>query len=235
VLRFVGDSEAQVPHTLFGQSPPGRDDQARAYGNLVGRLIDQGGATWPEAQRELTRNRQHVQAAEDAFALQLFDHVVKGLEPAATSWTDVINSQVRPHILQKINSGDGRRLAAQAIAVKAANEVGRALTVTELEQFGKQVEEIFPASVAFHDTLVHRIVRDGLDMSTYPRPNSLWDYQITFSTGRGARMMGRPLWLITNDSDMLGAAQRAGGTNIKKFEAYRDVLQLPRQLFDAQL
>jgi hypothetical protein len=48
-------------------------------------------------------------------------------------------------------------------------------------------------------------------------------------------MIGRPIWLITNDRDMLGAAQSAGEPNVKKFEAYRDVLQLSREPFDAQL
>ena len=235
LLRLIGDSEAQVPRTLFGELPRGRDDQAHAYGNLVGRLIAQGGPTWPEAQRELTRNRQHVLATEDMFVQQLFNHVVKGLEPAATSWADVRKAQVRPHILQKIKNGDGQRLVAQAIIAKAANEIGRSLSVTELQRLGQQVQEIFPVSVAFYDTLVHRIVRDGLDMSKYPRPNSLWDYQITFSIGKGARLLTRPIWLITNDSDMLAAAKHTGETNVRNFEAYRDLLLLSPELFDAQL
>lgn len=233
VLRLAADSEAQVPHMLSGVAPPGRDAQAEAFGALVGGLLNAGTASWPSAQLTLRTLRQHVDDIEAAFVADLFDNVVRSLNPAATAWSQVQRSPMQGPLLARIERGEGRPLIGRMFALKAAVEVGRLLTIHELEAYGCVVRDRCPTAVAFYDTLVLRIVRDGLNTSCYPRPNSVWDLQVAFSIGKGARIGVAPVWLVTDDQAICAAALASGARpNVRTFDDYLSLLQLPTQQFN---
>jgi len=87
---------------------------------------------------------------------------------------------------------------------------------------------MFAPSVYLYDRLVQKVIVNGEDMSRYPNPNSLWDYQISFSTGRGALVWGVPLILVSNDEDMLASGLESGhGHRIMSFPAYLSLLSQP--------
>ena len=110
---------------------------------------------------------------------------------------------------------------------RMADDLGIELSEEELAEKVKVVKEAFPVPLHLFNTLVRNIVENGLDMTKKKRANYLWDFHIAFSTGTGANIDGVPIWLVTDDREILNAAATAGATqNVKSFDEYTHVLDL---------
>ena len=225
-LRLLGDSEAQVPVTLFGKAPPGRARFYDQIGSYVGRLCAAGVDGIPDGRRIAEAIQRDVSNAEARFAQDLFRAVVQTVNPGATSWFDARTSTpLRDEILAKARSGEGHRLIASAIVLKAAREVEMTLSDDQFASAVALVQRLFPVPIHLYDTLVLDVIERGLDASRPSVANSLWDYQICFSTGTGARIGGAPIWLISSDNRVLDAALRAGAAGtVKSLTEYERLL-----------
>jgi hypothetical protein len=229
VLRFVADSEEQVAASLFGAEPQERDIAAEHYGALAGELTHSDPHTWAPYLPDLRAVREYILISETQWVDALWRTAVLGINASAASWHDVTaRTPLREEVVNRIRTGLGRGFVARAIASRAATAAAHVATPEQIDAAASKVVEMFAPSVYLYDRLVQKVIVNGEDMSRYPNPNSLWDYQISFSTGRGALVWGVPLILVSNDEDMLASGLESGhGHRIMSFPAYLSLLSQP--------
>lgn len=229
VTHVMGPAEGQVSHSLFHASPNVGGDASASLGAVVGQIANTERADLPGLfQETLCECRDRVLFLEERFIQSLFDGVVRTLVPEATDWPSVTqDSSIRSGLLESIAAGDGLGQIAEGTVTRMADDLGIELSEEELAEKVKVVKEAFPVPLHLFNTLVRNIVENGLDMTKKKRANYLWDFHIAFSTGTGANIDGVPIWLVTDDGDILNAAATAGATqNVKSFDEYTLVLDL---------
>ncbi len=229
VTHVVGPAEGQVSHSLFHTSPNDGRDASANLGAFVGQIANTERTDLPgRFQETLCECRDRVLSLEERFIQSLFDSVVRTLVPEATDWTSVTQDSLnRSALLESIAAGDGLNQIAEGTVTRMADNLGIKLSKEELADQVKVVKEAFPVPLHLFNTLVRNIVENGLDMTKKKRANYLWDFHIAFSTGTGANVDGVPIWLVTDDGDILKAAATAGATqNVKSFDEYTFALDL---------
>jgi hypothetical protein len=218
----------QLAVILFGR-PVTTRDTASPFGSLVGDIVH---GTLSDCLThhgdQLKEIARFVTDAEATFLDAMWDAVL-ALVPDAANWSDVTQTtELRCAFLKQAAAGEGRKHIAAGFAQRAASQLGIELTQEELHAKADIVQEAFPLPVHFYDRIVRRIVEGGGDMSKKDRSNSLWDLQIAFSTGKGATIDGTPLWLISQDKDVITAAAAASTTaNVKSLDEYNTLIDLP--------
>jgi len=212
-LGFLADAEAQVPYLLFKERPRRLDQERNLHAQTIGEVTHQPVASWSERLRaSIHAIAGHVQEVEDQFVANMWSIVVT-LNPAAKQWSDVKSSAaLRTALLASIDRGESLTRSAEAIAQRAADEIGRSITITELRESTEKVQRHLPLPVHLYSRLVRRLVEGGPDMTKTRNVNSIWDFHICFSVGLGASLRGAGLWLITADSEVLQAAEAASAT-----------------------
>ena len=234
VTHVMRPAEGQVSQSLFHASPSHLRDASASLGGFVGQIANTDRADLPGRFNELLCEcRDLVLSKEERFIQSLFDGVVRTLVPEATDWFSVTqDSAIRSTLLESIDAGDGLSQIAEGTVTRMADDLGIELSEEELAEKVEVVKEAFPVPLHLFNTLIRNIVENGLDMTKKKRANSLWDFHIAFSTGTGANIDGVPIWLVTDDGEILNAAATAGATqNVKSFDEYTHVLDLKWDLF----
>jgi hypothetical protein len=213
VLEFLADAGAQAPYLLFKEKPSRPDQDRSLYAQTIGEVTHQPEASWSEQTRaSLTAIAGHVQKVEEQFIAGMWN-IVLVLNPAAKQWSDVKSSAgLRAALLASIDRGESLAHTAEAIAQRAADEIGRSITVTELRESTEKVQRDLPLPVHLYSRLLRRLVEGGPDMTKTHNVNSIWDFHICFSVGLGASLRGAGPWLITADTEVLQAAEAASAT-----------------------
>lgn len=234
VTNLMEPAESQVSHVLFRAGPKDPRDDSASLGGFVGQIANTERADLPGRFEEpLCECRDLVQSREEQFTQSLFDRVVRTLVPEATDWFSVTqDSPIRSTLLESISAGDGLSRIAEGTVRRIADDLGIELSQEELAEKVAVVKQAFPVPIHLFNGLVRNIVENGLDMTKQKRANSLWDFHIAFSTGTGANLDGMPIWLVTNDGEILKAAATAGATqNVKPFDEYTRILDLKWESF----
>jgi hypothetical protein len=220
--------DRQVAYLILGWTPDNAARSGHDMGSLIGELVNADPGCLPGSFSPLLQGFNGlVRDTEAAFADGLFSTVVKTLVPAATTWFDVTNdSEIRSQLLTAMEAGRGLDYVAETFVRRVAAEHGIRVSDTDMPAKVKLLRSIFPFPVHLYDRLIRRIVENGLDMTKKKRANSIWDLHIAFATGKGAELDGSPVWLVTDDGDMLEAAAAAGArTVVKSLNEYKGYLQ----------
>jgi hypothetical protein len=226
-IRILGDSEAQVPLTLFGLRPQGREQYYGYVGSWIGRFTAAGFTGWSEGQAIAQAAQRDLDAEQIRFADALFSAVVRTVNPNAVSWGDAIkDTAIRNAVLAEAKSAKSYGTIAGIIVEKAAAEVKVTLTPQLMAEKTAQVVEVFHTPLRIYNQVVIDMLQRGLDMSKPKRSNTIWDYQISFSVGSCANFEGVPAWLITSDNAILKAAALVPSIpNILSMSGYLELLR----------
>lgn len=225
LLQFLADSENQLCKAIFGEPIPKREAEAEAYAQIVSAVVhSKSPEAWSHYQPALDYLRDHVEDVEQQFVEDMWDHVVRGLDPSAGSWHPLHDEpELRKHLAQAITSDIGRRLCARMVVRKAALQIDRDLSQESVDAKVDFVTEVFPTPLALYNEIVRRIILDGCDLRRRNRANWIWDMQMAFQTSPAAALQGVPVWLITGDGDIRQAAAAVGADDVvKSVNEYRD-------------
>ena len=204
-FNLLADSEDHLCYTLFGRAIPNREEQTKIYTFLVHRVATSVSPTDLDELRPcFSELAEKLAETERQFVTDMWNHVVKGLDPEARSWQPWDDDpDRRKRLLARVNSTDGLRQAASMLVIKAANEVGIVLNQRLLEEKVALLLSAFEAPLRLYNSILKRIILDGCDLSRPGRPNWIWDIQMAFSTSPLARLEDVPVWLITDDKAIL--------------------------------
>jgi len=237
-IRWLADSENHVCHTLFGAHIPNRQSEAASYGLLIGTIANaQDQTEWHHLQAALDHLASHVIGIEQQFRDDMWQYVVLSVNPQAGSWRPLdATSPLRKQLLEVFQSDRGRNLSARMIVLKAAAQLGKSLSDSELAEKTDLVRAAFPIAVEFYNAVLTRIVEVGFDLDQGSKRNSIWDLQIAFSASPAARLQGCPVWLVTDDRLLRTAATKAGAASvIRSLVEYEALVTGSLSAFLAQL
>lgn len=210
-VDFLQLPVAQVARTLFGRTLETDRASSAAYGDVIGAITDNPEhGVLNEWKEPLTKLREIVLLVEREFVERLWSRVVLTLAPDAEDWQSIVRSPRRSALIAALEAGQGLDLVAGTIVDRVAAKCGLVLSQPEREAAIANARKVFATPVYHHDLLVRQLIANGPDMSQPDRANSIWDHEITFSTGVGATMIGVPLVLVTGDSLVRQAAEAAG-------------------------
>ena len=233
-VDFMQLPDAQVVRQLFGRSIRA-EVRPGGYATIIGEISTK---PVPETARcyqvELAHVRDGIARAEEEFVANLWKKVVLTLDPSASSWQAVVRSPKRNGLLKAIVAGDGLELVAGTIVDRAASKAGLSLTPGQRVEAIEVAHASFPTAIHHHNLLISQLLQHGPDMSKAKRANSVWDHELTFTTGPGATVRGAPLVLVTSDPLILQAAVEAGTTGrVWSLDEYRTRLESRETLIDA--
>jgi hypothetical protein len=140
------------------------------------------------------------------FSDTLWQKVVLTLAPEAKSWSDVARrTEFREGLLKNMGANKEIDLIVRTTVQMMAKGIGRTLVEPELSDRAAFVLSYFGTPIYLYSRMIRRLVEHGQDMGKNERANAIWDYQIAFSTGRGANIRGMPVFLVTDDGAILDA------------------------------
>lgn len=217
-VRWLADSENHACHTLFGEAIPGRQEEAAAYGHLLGTIAHaREPSDWEPLQAGLEYLANHVRKIEQQFRDDMWQYVVLSVNPRAGGWRPLDTaSPLRKRLMMVFQGDEGRNLSARMIVLKAAAELGRQLTAAETQEKTLLVRQAFPIAVEFYNSVLTAIVEHGFDLDDDTKRNAIWDLQIAYSASPAARLNGCPVWLVSSDRMLRRAAKSAGNPEITR-------------------
>jgi hypothetical protein len=215
-FNLLADSEDHLCHTLFGRTIPNREEQSKICTSLVHRVATSvSPADLDDLRPVFVELAEKHAETERQFVTDMWNHVVKGLDPEAKSWRAWDDDpDRRKQLLARVNSTDGLRQAAGMLVIKAANEVGIILDQRLYAEKVALLLRAFEPPLRLFNSILKRIILDGCDLSKPGRSNWIWDIQMAFSTSPLARLEGVPVWLITDDKAILEAAKEGGARHL---------------------
>jgi hypothetical protein len=216
IIHFVADHDEHVAMLLLGMDIPGAENRAEFAGQLIGTIAETDS---PKALRNhqpyLQQVSRYAISAEQQFADNIFRTVVARLVPGATSWGALAaEKKLRAQFIKGLESDDAVRLMAAAMVARIERQLEVTLEQESREDAIDRTIRLFPIPIRFFNSILRRVAMDGYDLGNPRNRNSLWDYQIAFSTGPEATMEGIPLWLVTDDQRILEAARDCGCASI---------------------
>jgi hypothetical protein len=120
------------------------------------------------------------------------------------------NPDLRHRLVEEIECGNGQPLLAQHLVRLAAKNHGISRSDYDMQRAAEELRLSAPAAFALFDRIIVRVFRDGTDVSKKRRANWLWDMQVCFYASRELRLVSVPILLVTDDADILYAAQASG-------------------------
>jgi hypothetical protein len=209
-INFMQLPDAQIARILFGVQTQATGSPG-IYSEIVGRLLDGEAQDVVNSYRNgIAELRERVAKNEAQFSAKLWERVVLTLQPGATSWNQITRSPLRNALLAAIDRGQAADLVAATIVDRAATRSGLVLSEASRQEAVGRALRAFPTAVQLHVLMIRRLIEKGPDMTRPNQANTIWDYEITFSTGPGATVQGVPLILVTNDPLITRAAEIAG-------------------------
>lgn len=230
VMNFGGDADDQLSMILFDRTLPDAGN-ASYYGELIGHIASSPASIesiHSHFGEHLTAVHESVDAEEQRFSGLLWEKVIRRIAPEAVSWFDVTKSNAgRDQLLSDLQKERVRNLAASVIVHRCADRLQLKLSENEIAERAAVVSDEFAMPVTFYLGLVEGILRNGKDMRLRKRANSLWDLQICFATGRSAHFDASPVILVTDDGEILRAAEQSGlSRRVMKRNTYERLLDL---------
>lgn len=235
-LQCLGDWRNQICRLLFRRTAAARGE-AHGLGILVGVIANaETPKEWLEYQQTLDQLADHVDDVEQRFLDDMLNHVSHRVAPDAVDWEAAAETTAnRGKLADALTTDDGIRSAARIIVRLAAEDVGVVLGEAELNEKADYMANTFATPLRFFNAIAAGVVREGSNISTR-RANSVWDFQIAFSTSPQVTMAGAPVWLITDDGGILAAAREAKIEGlVRPLDSYRSVLESTHDEFGREL
>ena len=209
-LMFMPDPEMQFAKKFYDVEDP---CHRQFYENVsqICRYIYENDADndLGSIRSELKKIKQVVDTTEDQFINDVFSYVLRSTNPNATNW-QIFESDAaeKRRLLDYLNSSDSSIILAAAHVERFRN-VAKVEDVPDgIRQKAQLIATHYPTALELYKEILRRIVTTGCDLTKKNRANWIWDMQIGFLAGGEIR--GKVLALVTDDGDVLQAADASG-------------------------
>lgn len=231
LVRFIASPAGQISRYLFGIGPAQEDD-AEGYGHVLGRWVTDPESR-PHFRETLERIARDAEETRQKYTATLWNTVVLTLCPDASKWQDVVHSAPsRTSVLEAIRRGDGKRPLALSIAREAARNAGRVIALAEEDAVVAAMLASFGLIIEYRNLVIEQLITDGADMGRRRRANGVFDLHVCGATAGHARLHGCPVVLVTDDTAILTAAERAlMKEEVLTLEEYRALVISEADLF----
>ncbi|WP_263785309.1 hypothetical protein [Salinibacter grassmerensis] len=225
MMRFIPDPELQFAKEFYGEI----DDQYGALYNNVMYLckeVNERGESdeLTDIRGNLSEVSRAIEMSEANFVDDVLRQVVNHTDPNASNWQIFEDDEeAKSEILSFLNSEDSDVIIgiSNALRFRDAAGVGEE-SPDEIRAKGKYLAENYKVPMKMYKEILKRIVETGCDLTKKNRANWLWDMQISFFLGPNNHVQGEHLVLVTDDGDILDAADEAGASNyVMELSHYR--------------
>lgn len=232
-VRFIPPPELQLGRSYYGAEDERAEQWLQRLGPFcmsIGQIDDP--AEFSDALREdLVGIANGVAKTEAQFIQDMFDHIVKAANPAATTWEMVENKETRRAILKLIDSDEALVFLARGEIGRVQKQLNAPETSEGLNEKAADLAHRFPVPLRFYREVVRRIVTTGSDLTKKKRANAIWDKEIAFYLGDTPVEGVGPVRLVTDDTMIVEIAGQAGvGGRVDRIGDYLDRIGLDGQI-----
>ena len=202
---------------MFGASRRKDQKTVDTYGTVVQTIANvPDPANWPPWVTDFSQNmREHINEFEVKFAQGIWNSLVLKIVPGAVSWSDIRKNKTQADALAEgIASSAGYELCARLYVEELADVARVQLTEEQAVAATLAMMKAFPLSMRVFNALLHRVAATGADASTPSVRNTVWDMQLALSLPASSEISRTPVWLITNDELIHGAASAAKAAHL---------------------
>lgn len=216
-LKLIADSELQMSKTLFNRAPEGNLETTEKLSILAKKIYKNPSSTniitfKPILEEISTKIRQ----SEKYFIDDFREFILKDLNPDKVSWKPLKdNKEKRKRFLKALNSRQIKKSVAKAFVIKAALLVNKNIDIgdQEIERKIDYILTYYQTPIELFIEILRRISTSGLDLTKKNRENYIWDLQIVFSIAKDHIINNRIPVLVTEDKDILKAANKVNCSN----------------------
>lgn len=214
-INLFSDSESTVCRQLFHVVPTQNEKGVRNLGSLVKHIVKYApDLSDPIAEQNIKKIASLVDATERQW-LTLMEEVLSRCEPKAVKqfFGDLPDDELRKQMREFYGSSTFVYMWAKFMVEIHAAKVGRSISsVHELNDKIKIILEVFPVPFHLMSMLLQKSAMDKNFKLSNPKKkrwNFIWDSQLTFSIGADHNIAGVPIFFVTSDHEVLGAAKAA--------------------------
>ena len=210
-VRILSDSEALILCALYHKTLSETEQTTQKICTLALHVVENTpGVLDPKTEVYFREIKEHLNKVEQQFIADVWQFVVKELNPLSKGWEPLKNDKItRDAVIKLLRS----ELMPQTIAIgfvrKAMSQAQVVETFFEMNDKAKFVRENFPASIQLYKEILKRIVETGCNLGKKERANWIWDIQIALGVGKDIETINKPLHLVTTDGDIVSAAEDA--------------------------
>ena len=209
IVRFISPPIEQIAYRLFGTKPPPSGDPD-VYAELLGRWVVE-----PNSREHLRDSVREIAARStqlrEAYVDELWTNVVCTLVPEAEAWSDVTaDTPQRRALLAGIRTGAGLPYLALQIATEAASLLSPRLVEIDPNKVVPAVRKHYQLLLEYRNLVIEKLIMNGPDMRRRDRANGTFDIIVCGAMDGEAKIGGAPAVLVTDDRDILSAADRSG-------------------------
>lgn len=227
-VHVIEDSDSQISNVLFNTIPELNKKHAHSLQITCSYIHDNFDKEWEDwILGGLVKNKIYVQDNEQKFIDEMRKHVIEYLNPNSKDWNPLEhNSVVRKKALALIGS-DEFLIGLARIYVEKAATIGNIHQINNEDFQNKtlMVLEHFKTPLRLYLNVLKKVIESGLDFTKTKHKNTFWDLQIAFVIGDNIFTEEEKILFITNDGDILRAANEVGCANsIMSFSQYKEFL-----------
>lgn len=214
-INLFPDSDSTVCRELFHAIPTQNENGIRSLGSFVKHIAKYA----PElSDPKVQQNIKHIASIVDATERQWLTSmkaVLTQCEPGVAKqfFGDVGDVELRKKMRGFFASQTFVDMWAKFMVEIHAAKVGKTISSSdELEKKIKIMLEVFPVPFHLMSVLLQKMVMDkelNLSNPKQKRWNFVWDSQLAFSIGASHEIAGVPIFFVTSDAEVLGAAKAA--------------------------
>lgn len=211
-LRFIADSELQLTKLLFDIEPVGNLDTTEKF-SLIAKEIHRNSSDtnitkFKDTLTEISSKRNE---SKFLFVDDFKKFIMEEFELTTFSWSPLKSDKSKRKVyLRFLETDQFKKVIAKSFVLKSAILARREnnLSEDETNRMIDLVQNVFETPIELFIELLRRLAISGLDLSKKKRENYLFDIQIVFSISKGMILNERTPVLITNDNDIIQAANK---------------------------
>jgi hypothetical protein len=229
-LAVLPDTDELICRTLFGRSPDTRSAHLSAVEELARRVSQaRTPSEFDDRRSDLAALAAACARIEQDFVETTRRHVIMWvLGGDGTHWEPLRDDRAaRRDAVRRIRGGHFLPDFASSHLFGAIVELGINPTPEEFDEKKAVLTRAFATGWHFSNEIFRRIVETGCDLTKAPRPNWVWDTQISFAASPAVTYEGKPILLVTEDGMIRNAVRAAQCENrTKTLRQYRASLGL---------
>lgn len=227
LVRFIGDGFGTISRELFDRPVPGDNGSAEDYGTLLGVVASaRTPEDWKPYQAALDEIKTTVGEQKRDFVRAMWGALIHPHLPDATSWDAISrNKELSGHARLYFDSVEAHRVPAIALVDDTARRCGITLSAEERDGAIDLALSLFPTPVQLTYMIARKVALEGWNLSRRQNANSITDVRLCYSTSCNGAIGGVPIWLLSDDQLLLGAARASNSERVfRKFSTFQALL-----------
>lgn len=223
-LGSLSDPASMMCDELFGETPA----KNRETLDIITQVCTYVGRDRPteipsEVHECVVAVATHVRKIEAEFVDQLFELVVKALNPNAVGWAPLKgNRQAQAEAVQFLRSPESHSRFGRMQVDRCLTALDKDLSPTDRAEAGDFLAKKLAVGATLFNEILIRIVTTGCNLEKKNRRNWVWDLNIALGVGRDHSIQNKSVHLVTSDSDIIEAAKKTGCSNlVRRYSEYR--------------